>query len=550
MKCVSGWCGWNSSKQIGLRMSFFDWIKELFGAGKPRPPQVKAPSATPLRPARPVSPASQPTTAKPVRTQPSAREPPQPTTGAKPSLPQKRRSAVPPVRLSADLLQFDGAKGTPPTDLVVGFDFGTSSSKVVLQSPYKLESRAVAVDFVDLGHPSFSHLLPSVLVADSNGLLALRRHDRAREIRHDLKVRLLANSETNQVETEELQDDIARAAAYVGLALREVRRKFLIAERDNYGADRLRWSMNLGIPSAGYDDDITRERFGVVARAGWFLSLSAEPVSVPLARAAVDRVISGDISDVTIRVVPEVAAQVVGYAKSRQRNEGLHFLLDIGASTIDLCAFVLHARAGDDIYELLSVDVKQLGLLALHDARMQASKGRPPFDTWPEDLALPIPEWAGLENFGREARRELRNADTAYVNNCARNILFRMMTEVRRERDPHSPHWTTGLPLFVCGGGSAQPLVADLVSLADSIGQKNWTGFRRLRLMQLPLPNQLAGNLSPSAFQQRMSVAYGLSFPEINIGTIEPPSVIDDVLSRPDIGNSRWKDRFVDKDQT
>lgn len=123
------------------------------------------------------------------------------------------------------------------------------------------------------------------------------------------------------------------------------------------------------------------------------------------------------------------------------------------------------------------------------------------------------------------------------------------MTEVRRERDPHSPHWATGLPLFVCGGGSSHPLINKCVRLADSIAQNIWTGVRHVRLMQLPFPSQLVGDMPPGAFQQRMSVAYGLSFPEINIGTIEPPSVIDDVPLRDNIGNHRWKDRFVDKDQ-
>ena len=94
------------------------------------------------------------------------------------------------------------------------------------------------------------------------------------------------------------------------------------------------------------------------------------------------------------------------------------------------------------------------------------------------------------------------------------------------------------------------PLVERIAKLADSIAKDNWNGYGGLRTMHLPFPNHLVGHVPPDAFQQRMSVVYGLSVPEINIGTIEPPTAIEDVPVGPSPGTGRWKDRFVDQDQT
>jgi hypothetical protein len=44
-----------------------------------------------------------------------------------------------------------------------------------------------------------------------------------------------------------------------------------------------------------------------------------------------------------------------------------------------------------------------------------------------------------------------------------------------------------------------------------------------------------------------MAVAYGLSFPEINIGRIVPPSEIPDVEPEP-MRRREWQRAYIDKD--
>ena len=150
-------------------------------------------------------------------------------------------------------------------------------------------------------------------------------------------------------------DDLAaraRAAAYLGLTLREARGYVLNTQAQEYGSYRLRWTVHVGVPSAGYDDRRVKSAFLRVARAAWFLSRRSGSPTLETATAALERTADGAAieadRDVTgIEVYPEIAALVVGYARSRRRREGLHVIVDVGALTIDICGFGLRDHRGD-----------------------------------------------------------------------------------------------------------------------------------------------------------------------------------------------------------
>ena len=438
-------------------------------------------------------------------------------------------AAAPAVRtgLPADLLQFgQAAIRSTATPVVIGLDLGTSSTKVVLRTPYKLSGRCFPVRFDRLAHRRSTYLLPDRLAVDACGRASLDvKH--AVNVRTGLKVSLMRSGQA---------EDVAWAAMFLGLVLREARRFFLSSQAPDYGPDRLRWSLNLGIPSAGYDDAIVKEWFARAASAGWLLSLDPEPPTLEAAQRAVAA--GSPPHEVAIAVIPEVAAEVVGYARSHHRREGLHLMLDMGASTLDVSAFCLHRRGMDDYYEILTADVQVLGLLGLHRKRMEAADGLPPYDTPPADPVEPLPEW---DERHRRAP-ELQACDAAFVEVCGRRVLLRMLRDLRRSRDPYSPHWREGLPIFVCGGGAEAPITSSILGFADGAARRVWEPYGGLRRELIPIPQSLhleGGTMRPEEFS-RLAVAYGLSCPEIDIGIIEPPSEIADIDTR--LPQNPWKD--------
>lgn len=246
----------------------------------------------------------------------------------------------------------------------------TGPTKVVIRAPYLPQAPATAVDFGSLAHQSSPYLLPSRLRVCSDGRLSLSAED-AGEWLSDLKLPLMDRRESAEP-TKEV-DRLRGAVGYLALVLREARARFLAAERETYSRFEPRWSLYLGIPSAGYDDATIGARFIRVARAAWSLSQA----DASLTSTAVVQVLSKDgeataTSAKEIEVIPEVIAQAVGYARSTLRDPGLHLLIDVGAGTLDVCSFILHEAEGRDHYSLLTTSVDQLGVLELHQQRLTA----------------------------------------------------------------------------------------------------------------------------------------------------------------------------------
>ena len=115
-------------------------------------------------------------------------------------------------------------------------------------------------------------------------------------------------------------DDLAaraRAAAYLGLTLREARGYVLNTQAQEYGSYRLRWTVHVGVPSAGYDDRRVKSAFLRVARAAWFLSRRSGSPTLETATAALERTADGAAieadRDVTgIEVYPEPTENTEG----------------------------------------------------------------------------------------------------------------------------------------------------------------------------------------------------------------------------------------------
>ena len=260
--------------------------------------------------------------------------------------------------------RFDGSTGEV-TDLVVGLDFGTSCTKAVIRSPFAFRSRATAVRWRG-GNADGSYLLPTVLYERGVGF-DLECSGVVRSTHDTLKIDLMNNPGSRETR--------ARAAAYLGLALQAARQWFFDSEHDVYERFHLRWGAEPG-DSVGRVRRRARTR-GVLCSGACRLAALAPPGSSNPQRGnrrAFTDAERGRDSLEQVAVVPEIAAAVVGYARSKHRREGLHVMVDVGASTIDICGFVLHPAGGEDgdQYHLLTALVKRLGLHELHLRRTRA----------------------------------------------------------------------------------------------------------------------------------------------------------------------------------
>ena len=438
--------------------------------------------------------------------------------------------------MNAAATQFAGRTGQADSlDLVIGLDFGTSSTKVVVRSPSLGRGRALVVKWPEEhgtdGRRSSRDrrrwFLPTALrFVDGECRFVADWRAAGGD---DLKFRLV--DDPCDLEAR------ARAAAYLGLALRAAREYVLETQGSVYGSYRLRWALHLGMPSGGYGDHEMREAFLAVARGAWALSLSARGSTLEAARQAVQghgAAGGGEFDEdaPVIEVVPEIVA-LVGYAQSRRRREGLHVIVDTGASTMDICGFgLLRGLDGDDEFVLNVALVERLGVGELHRRRIEVVEDAGETVREPRFLgafdAVRDCGNAYVDERSSPLRTKLDAVDERYVQDCASSLMRVIMT-LRRKKDPSAPHFRTGLPLFLAGGGAKCQRVQEVVREASERMVNTLVDVGPMQMEPLPTLEALEGRDEVGDMAERFGVAYGLSFDRLDMGAFTPPDEVPDV---------------------
>lgn len=454
------------------------------------------------------------------------------------------------------ILQYRQPGKNGECDLVIGLDFGTSASKVVVQAPDLPGGQAYAVDFGEIAHSSMRYIVPTRLWVTPRGRCTLANRENAKVV-NDIKLDLFAHDDrlnSNRGPKRQGLKPDAAAVSYLALILRYTRRWFLETKRDVVGHfQKFNWSVNLGVPSPCVEDNDDNLRFRLVGKAAWMLSVLEEEVTIGKAQDELrylveapeywDRDDDGLTCDFDI--IPEIAAGAVGYALSALRREGVHLMIDVGASTVDVCSFLLHQREGDR-YSLLTADVQQLGTIRLHQERILAIQHL--YEQQAQDLRdkhdplTPITE--DIEPYLLARDRIVKGIQIAEADLRGRyhKMLRRVVVDLKTRRAPRESVWKDRLPVLVIGGGSR---LAFFASLANKLGEWIKTYCRNEGMLQLPIPTPEALKTKTNEYH-RLAVAWGLSHRAMDIGEITPADRISDIDPP---GRLDWESRYIGKDQ-
>jgi hypothetical protein len=406
-----------------------------------------------------------------------------------------------------------------PIDLVVGFDFGTSSTKIVVRAPYLNDGMGHAVPVASrfLQAEENPYLWRTLLWLDRKGQFGLIPEANATPVT-GLKAGLLSTERNSTIygSAGAKATPYEAGVAYLALMYRMTRGWLFTTQQKIYAKGPLNWQSNVGFPAAKFDK--LSSSYRQLARAGWWLSCRSEDVTIQSVRRAIEEASpwnknsennDGSASITAADIVPEVAAEVVGFARSMRRNDGLYTMIDIGAATLDVSTFRLF-RTGivSDCYSFLLADVSMLGVKAR--------------DVWSEVAR-------SNEIFEQYATTMIRKAIW-----CTRQF-----------RDPNNAIWEENgrLPIFVCGGGSNDSKYRSIVASLDGwISHHTNNGGTLSQVIERP--EQLVLDQDDCDFG-RLAVAWGLSHPGIDIGELRTPGEIEDVERRRvrDIGS-----RFISKD--
>ena len=431
---------------------------------------------------------------------------------------------------------------TGESELVIGLDFGTSCTKAVVRD--SSSQVAYAVPFKGFEKNNQLYLISTKLFIDHDDVCSLQQG--GKEI-NDIKILLMDNPDTiifNNNMTGDKVTALETAVAYVALVLREIRCWFFESHSNKYQKNNLLWQLNIGLPSRSYDDKSIHETFKLVALAGWNVSTQSKNISIDIVRQVLiatrcdlnllaqnnfNPISACKIHPENVNAFPEVISEIVGYAKSPLRREGLHLLIDIGASTVDIATFILYTESGDDLFSLLTTEVEPYGAFMLHRHRLQKINDIV-VDRWIHlthlvDGMTALPK---LNEFMPSTEELNSNSiDDQFIQKLKRLVKCVVVT-TRKSRDPSSQHWDEGLSVFLCGGGSQLEVYKDAIKICSDI-LTNTLHIADFDFKKIPKPEGLEAPGLLAENYHRVAVAYGLSHDPDNIGKVVAPSQIGDI---------------------
>ena len=361
-----------------------------------------------------------------------------------------------------------------PVEIVLGIDFGTTSTKVVARRPYDAGSPAAAMPTLAFARPErHPHLWASRLWSNRDNRLTLTPEADAEPV-CAVKTRLM--------EGDGLEHQV-QAAAFLGQIIAHAR-GWLIDERPDFvGARRPEWRYHFGFPAASLDDDGLASRYRRVVAAALSLAELGRPPTIREAQIAIE---TGSPSPETLAregvlLFPEVAGATAAFVASRSFAGDLYVMVDIGGGTVDVCTFNLHKP--EEGLLLQPIYAAAIDLLGVEPWRLCEDQPGGDFD------------------FGR----------------CLDAHIRRVIWDTKRDHAPHSICWQEGLPVLVIGGGVASPRHEKCVANLDGWLRHRQRGCPGGTLVQLaPSPGNFQHDAGPTG-AHRLTVALGLSLPDESI---------------------------------
>lgn len=412
--------------------------------------------------------------------------------------------------------QLPSPRGNKKT-LVIGFDFGTHSTKVVLRERGKADGRIARLDESVSGYPPFAS--PSVIrqVGDTLlfGTAALRAS--GGPLLSSLKVSLLSKANRNAVALSGRLNNETLVAAYFAWAFQQLRNTFASEEYSNE-------FLNVAAPMDHIEDARLKSKYLRIVHAAWQLTFEAhtspirQGISVSELSDLLGPLMAAPVPGPQERrfdVLPETIAPVVSLSLDPYMKPCIYAIVDMGAGTTEMSVF----HAGDP-----GADQK---VLCYKDKTILLGSN---------DLQLAVQTNGKADAIVARLEREYHRIWEHGYNIDAANPLSK-----RRWKN---------LTLVLSGGGTRHSVVANRLSATNPVPQ--WPDYKTSYDVCRHAPGtlELAHGMSKDDASM-FAVANGLSierkkWPEVfEPHEIEPLTAPEPPKPRPDWGDTEYRPRWV-----
>lgn len=419
------------------------------------------------------------------------------------------------------------SKNTRPILTIIGLDFGTAFTKVVVHLPIAQEHYAIPLNDSEKGLNQY--LLPTSLYQNSVGTLSVSKPEDCQRMYTDFKMRILDGTLDAQTR--------GHIVTYLAYVLQKSRQWLLTKKQSVLNQRYLSWTINIGLPTAKYNEKGTdlKEQYCALVDDAWQQS-TRQPhgrKDMTPSNNDADKLPAGRIN-----ASPEFVAQIRSYLQSAQLKSGLHALVDVGAGTVDVTGFTLPKNKTDwekSTY-IFSSSVKPLGTSYLAKRRCSTADKACTWHPNPQEPSLSREEFAEKLGVPQATIARIDKEFKTDLGTQANSVLIQACKQFYEENKPATTadREEARYPFMLCGGGARVEFYDsfypdELITekkLKDTLqGNVYKTGFPELE--------NLKSVALSSPDRSRLSVAHGLSFDAATI-KIRYPSPITPISKNPE----------------
>jgi hypothetical protein len=399
----------------------------------------------------------------------------------------------------------------PPIYINIGLDYGTSYSKVCYRLVGHERTGVVSFSMQDNDHAYYVPCISKINCAgdiyvpdlESNGeidddVVILKYCKMAAA--GDLRCRK-QNSIIERADITEQEMYTAVCVFFLAKLLDRTRQAVVELEMDTIGDRSIQWSVNMGVP-IDYLDSAVRERFSLMLKAAWALSLNPEPISNASTIAFMLNTLSQSDRARDCHVIPELAAGVTPFALASGTPDGIYTVFDIGSGSMDGATFELSRTGGYPKINFLTSKVEMLGLDWISQ-RISASFNK--------DVTGDI-----IKKY-LTTKNGFKHLPSNVLNRVALEIHRYVSEVIVNAKQADSRSWKntmTELPMFIGGGGGASYWHRHEIFRTYSENKLQNAGIPPYREWGIPIPDNISLNGLPENNFYRFLIAYGLSLPK------------------------------------
>lgn len=355
------------------------------------------------------------------------------------------------------------------SELTIGFDLGSSTTKVVVRD---INRRSVYQ--IPIGGPADRFILPSIVYHDPE----TKRFSLTQAGPDDwefsgLKCDLLKSGQ---------RGSMVIATAYIACVMQRVLHWLLVDNEDTrltyaheLAIDGLpsesSWFGNIGVPLEMHESEAfttVRDRFSKVLFAGVVMALEKRNVTT----AEVSSVLQGIVTDPAYDIhtgcfcaFPEVVGLAGEFMESKHANSSVVAFLDIGAETVDLAVLNMVRQSGLRYNQYYS-SVRNYGCYVV--ARRIFEESSQDFGKWLHEhggMGARLPDFVLKRDASKIARDVDLDGQLSFGFNDEMATMYVQGIKVLQHTDPHNTwHWReNGVTIYLMGGGRGMVCYSDQI---------------------------------------------------------------------------------------